>query len=70
MLYFHHKYQQVLHHDYDGENKILYTAFLIFTMKKPWKLDDPFSFELRTKIGLTEHAVTIWSIALGRKETF
>ena len=49
MFYFHHKYHQVLQHDYHGENKILCKAFLIFTMKKPWKLDDPFSFAPRKK---------------------
>ena len=38
LVYFtkiHHKYHQVLHHDYHGESKILCRAFLIFTMKKP-----------------------------------
>ena len=66
MLYFHHKYHQVLHHDYHGENKIFCRAFLIFTIKKTWKLDDPFSFAPRKK-GSTLHAVTIWRIALGHR---
>ena len=60
MLYFHHKYQQVLHHDYYGENKILGRAFFIFTMKKPWKKHPnwmiPFPL-YRAKKGSTVHAV-------------
>ena len=68
MLYFHHKCQQVLHHDYHGENKILCRVFFsIWKNLENWMIPFPLH---RAKNRSSVHAVTIWILVWVRNVFF